>query len=514
MLDPQILSDYNQFRQTKNKAIFCHAPFTSINFEQNGNASVCCYSRRHVLGTYPTDSIDDIWFGKKADQLRSMMRRNALPGACDICLDQFSSRNFGGIRARFYDHLAATSYPESDGRFEAYPRVLEFETSNVCNLECVMCKGYFSSAIRKNREHLPALEDPYDDDFVRQLEPYIPHLTDARFLGGEPFLIKAYYRIWDLIARLNPDIEVSVQTNGTILNDMVKQAIEPLKAAINISVDALDPANYERIRVNAKFDTLMENFRFFRDYVERKNTTMAFSVCPMQQNWRELPHFLEFCNGHGIFLFFNTVYYPDEHSLSCLAAEELEQVIAFMQDVPMPSETTIQRSNSANYLGLISQIASFRDRALPRHCDDFVEQDLGVAEWALRTAEGNAADLSFPSQNSNLVRIAIHKVETKDVWDIQLNKAPLPVQANHHYVLLFRARASEPRRLCYGLVEDGARWDRLGRYKTVPLSSEWQTFQMRFGPIPQPGNARLHFDVGGNHAMVELADVSVRCLSV
>jgi MoaA/NifB/PqqE/SkfB family radical SAM enzyme len=58
----------------------------------------------------------------------------------------------------------------------------------------------------------------------------------------------------DLIARLNPGIEVSIQTNGTILNDEVKQAIERLRATINISVDALDPANYERIRVNAKFE--------------------------------------------------------------------------------------------------------------------------------------------------------------------------------------------------------------------------------------------------------------------
>jgi MoaA/NifB/PqqE/SkfB family radical SAM enzyme len=512
LLDPQILADYNQFRQTENSAVFCHAPFTSINFEQNGNASVCCYSRRHVLGTYPANSIDDIWFGKKADQLRSMMRRNALPGACDICLDQFRSRNFGGIRARFYDHLGSRSYPESNGRFELYPRVMEFETSNTCNLECVMCKGYFSSAIRKNREQLPPLEDPYDEDFVRQLEPYIPHLTDARFLGGEPFLIKRYFQIWDLLARLNPGIQVSVQTNGTILNDDVKRAIEPLKAAINLSVDALDPANYERIRVNAKFDTLMENFQFFLDYVKRKSTSMAFSVCPMQQNWRELPHFLEFCNSHGIALFFNTVYYPDEQSLSSLPSEELDQVISVLQEAAMPSETAIESNNKANYLGLLSQIASFRDKALPRNYDHFVPLDLGSADWSLRTAEGNQADLSFPSQPSSALRIAIHRVETKEVWDIQLNRAPLPVQAQHHYLLLFRARASEPRRLCYGLVEDGARWDRLGRYKTVPLSTEWETFQMRFGPLPQPGNARLHFDVGGNSAAVELADISVRCL--
>jgi MoaA/NifB/PqqE/SkfB family radical SAM enzyme len=511
LLDPQILSDYNEFRRTTNSAIFCHAPFTSINFEQNGNASVCCYSRRHVLGTYPADSIDDMWFGPKADQLRSMMRENALPGACDICLDQFRSRNFGGIRARFYDHLASTEYRDSGGRFEPYPRVMEFETSNACNLECVMCKGYFSSAIRHNREHLPPLKNPYDDDFIRQLEPFVPHLSDARFLGGEPFLIKSYYRIWDLVARLNPGIDVCIVTNGTILNDEVKKAIEPLRATINISMDALDPANYERIRVNAEHEEVMENFRFFREYVERKRTSMTFNVCPMQQNWHELPRFLEFCNHHGIVLFFNTVYYPEEHSLAALRPDELEKVIDVLRDVNIPSETPIQRTNRVNYLDLIHQISSFREKAVPRDYDEFKEQELGGAPWALRAAEGNAAELVYPPA-ANLMRISIHKAETRDPWDIQLNKAPLPVQAQHHYVLLFRARASEGRALCYGLVEAGARWDRLGRYKTVRLSPEWQTFHMPFGPLPQAAQARLHFDLGGEEAMVELADVSLRRL--
>jgi MoaA/NifB/PqqE/SkfB family radical SAM enzyme len=510
LLDPQTLLEYNEVRQTSNKSIFCHAPFTNINFEQNGNASACCYSRRHVLGTYPADSIDEIWFGRKAEQLRSSMRRNALPGACDICLDQFRSRNFGGLRARYFDHLA----PEHYAQGEAYPRVMEFETSNVCNLECTMCKGYYSSAIRRNREHLPPLENPYDDEFVRQLESYVPHLKETHFLGGEPFLIESYYRIWDLIARSNPGAGVTIVTNGTILTDRVKRAIEPLNATINISIDSLDPANYERIRVNAKFEKVMENFRFFRGYVARKNTSMAINVCPMQQNWRELPQFLDFCSRHDIGLFFNTVYYPEDQALGFLPPEELRRVVAYLQDAAIPAETLTQRRNGANYRDLIHQIASFRDRAASKAPDAFAEADLGGAEWSLRTAEGNRADLVFPSLESSFLRIDIQRAATREPWDIQLNRFPLRVQANHHYVVQFRARASKPRELCYGIVEAEARWDRLGRYSTVPLTADWQAFQLRFGPIPQTGSARLHFDLGGDDTAVELSDVSLRCLPV
>ena len=50
MLDPGILAEYKAIRVTKNTSIFCHAPFTSMNFEQNGNVTVCCYNRKYVLG--------------------------------------------------------------------------------------------------------------------------------------------------------------------------------------------------------------------------------------------------------------------------------------------------------------------------------------------------------------------------------------------------------------------------------------------------------------------------------
>jgi MoaA/NifB/PqqE/SkfB family radical SAM enzyme len=139
VLDPSILAEYNESRNTRHKAIFCHAPFTSINFEQDGKATVCCYNRAHVLGTYPRDSVEEIWFGPRADELRRFLRGNVLPPGCQICGDQFQSRNFGGLRARFYDHLAEPDYPEADGRFVPMLKVLEFETSNVCNPPAPCC---------------------------------------------------------------------------------------------------------------------------------------------------------------------------------------------------------------------------------------------------------------------------------------------------------------------------------------------------------------------------------------
>jgi sulfatase maturation enzyme AslB (radical SAM superfamily) len=511
MLDAEILTEYNKVRNTSHKAIFCHAPFTSINFEQNGNATVCCYNRAHVLGSYPQDSIEDMWFGRKAQQLRRALRANVLPAGCQICQDQFQARNFGGLRARFYDHLAREEYLEAEGRFLPMPRVLEFETSNVCNLGCTMCNGFFSSTIRKHREHRPPLKSPYDERFVEQLAGFIPHLAEARFLGGEPFLIALYYRIWELIARLKPDIEVTIVTNGTILNPRVREILDRLKANINISIDSLDPENYQRIRVNARFDQVMENYRFFREYVESKKTSMTFNVCPMKDNWHELPDFLEFCNHHGITLFFNTVIYPEELSLRSMQRGQLTEVIERLSDVPLPETTDLHRSNKANYLDVIQQIQSFRERAFD-HADlaDFDEEDLTGSDWWLRLDGGNEAALVLPGEESNVVRVAIQKSTRSAPWDIQLNRATVRLESNRRYIVSFRARAERPRPLTFGVARAAEPWDNLGLYKDVSLTPEWQEFQVGFGPTPDAAYARIHFDLGDSDISVEMAAVGLR----
>ena len=109
-----------------------------------------------------------------------------------------------------------------------FPRVMEFELSNECNLECQMCNGNVSSSIRKRKDKLPPLPNPYDDAFVQQLEPYLPHLKEAKFYGGEPFLIPVYFQIWDKLAEVNPGCTIFLITNGTHWNNKIKSLVEKL----------------------------------------------------------------------------------------------------------------------------------------------------------------------------------------------------------------------------------------------------------------------------------------------
>ena len=360
MLDKEKFAEYKKVRQTADPDIFCHAPFTSLYFEQSGHALVCCYNRKHILGVYPKDSLQDMWQGKKAQELREVMKVNELPPGCDICHSQFASRNFGGLLARHFDSLADPPSTGSDSISLIMPKVIGFEISNVCNLECKMCSGYFSSSIRENREKKPPLPFPYDDGFVAQLEPFIPHLRQAKFLGGEPFLIDLYYKIWEMIARINPAIKVSITTNGTVLHKKTKTVLESIRSNIIMSIDSLERSNYERIRRNARFDKVMEHFQYFREYTRLKGTSINVAFCPMQQNWWELPYVVDYFNEQNVEIYFNTVTWPPESALSSMRDSELQEVVDYLESKTPKSENDLGTRNISRYLDLISQIKSYR----------------------------------------------------------------------------------------------------------------------------------------------------------
>lgn len=350
-LSKEILASYANSRSGTYKSIVCHAPFVNLNFEQNGNVRACCYNFTHILGKWPDKTIKEIWHGNKADELRKYVRENELGGGCVECGNMITSGNHHGVRAKYYDEFAPPGIFSSAKYLRnqltgsiGYPKVMEFELSNNCNLECVMCNGYFSSSIRKNREKLPAIHSPYNDSFVDELEEFIPHLTDAKFLGGEPFMIDIYLKIWERIRKINPGIRIHITTNGTFLTDRVKNLLEGLRAGIILSIDSVSKETYNKIRINGNYDKVMANLEYFREYTSRKNTFISMAACPIVYNWKELPEMLQFCIDKNIALYFNAVFTPVELSLREQPVDEQEKIISFLKANPAPEIKGNKRS--------------------------------------------------------------------------------------------------------------------------------------------------------------------------
>jgi len=353
ILAPEYIQQFNQARIPSAQKQICHAPFKSIYFGHRGRLYTCCYNKQHILGTYPKQSIKEIWWGEAAKQIRSSLSNNDFSLGCHGCFNMIKAGNYNNSPVVNFDKLPQNPW--------GYPTKIDFELSNTCNLECIMCRGELSSSIRRNREKRPPIPQFYDEEFVNQLNEFIPHLKSSHFLGGEPFLIPLYFSMWERIIALNPQIEVSVQTNATILTPRVQRILDALPISISISIDSFVKETYQHIRKNANYEKVMKNIVAFRDYCRMKGTSMTVSYCPMQQNWHELPSAVEFCNDLDIFIFFNTVTFPYECALMSLPSTELDEIIAVLSAAKLPENTPIQRRNKQSYQNALGQIQYWRD---------------------------------------------------------------------------------------------------------------------------------------------------------
>lgn len=327
MLFAKNLEKYNESRLVLDKSKICQAPFRNMYFNVHGQAAAC-WLTFHNSERYPQKSIGEIWRGQYYQELRDAINNKYLAKHCHVCEKNILKQNFHNPLAKAYD---------LDQPIISYPTIMEFEVSNKCNLECLMCNGNLSSSIRKNRDQLENLKSPYDGQFVKQLEEFIPHLKEARFNGGEPFLHTVCYDIWERMIELNPNIEITIATNGSQYNSRIEQLLNKGKFRINISVDGITKETYESIRVNANFDKLLINIKKFGEYCHQKGTILSIMINPMRNNWFEMPAFVNYCNKNNYHLWFNTIYRPFHLSLWNLPSAELQKVVDTL------SETSFER---------------------------------------------------------------------------------------------------------------------------------------------------------------------------
>lgn len=314
---PKAYKSYYVSRTIRKKEYLCHAPFSNMYFNSLGDVANCWLTFDQPEKYSEEKSIKDIWNGEKFSILREHIKNFDLEKRCNKCKYYIDNQNFTNALSKAYDN----EYPVGD-----YPTMMEFELSNTCNLECTMCTGLLSSAIRANREKLPALKSPYGEKFVQELKEFIPHLYEARFNGGEPFLIKRYYEIWDQFIELNPQCKMVIATNGTTLNERAKTILSKGNFHINISIDSLKSDRYAEIRVNGDLDKVKENFLYFKEYCQKNKRNICVMINPMRNNWDEMGDFVRFCNEHNVHLWFNTIMYPEELSIWKLSFDELENI--------------------------------------------------------------------------------------------------------------------------------------------------------------------------------------------
>lgn len=294
----------------------CHAPFTGLFFNQLGEVHACCFSRGYPLGRIHEQRLPEIWAGARRQTLCAAMDAGDLGLGCDVC----DWRQSVGMETHASEYDRFTIEPV----VPAWPKLMTFALTNACNLECVMCEGEISSAIRARRDRRPPLPNHYGEEFFDDLRAFVPHLEEANFIGGEPFLIRGNDRIWDLLAELAPDTPIALTTNATIWNARVERVVTSLPAFVNVSLDGFSKATFEAIRIGADRDVVFGNFERFAAVAARG---VQILHCLMPQNVHEFADLVRFAEHHGVRILVNVITRgPSAHCLERLPRAELRAI--------------------------------------------------------------------------------------------------------------------------------------------------------------------------------------------
>ena len=148
------------------------------------------------------------------------------------------------------------SYVSGRTTLSTYPDRMYLESTNVCNLQCVMCPTGLGMLTRAK-----GFMDY--DLFTRIIDEMAPHVkTTTLHIWGEPLL---HPRIYDMIAYCRRQgLHSEISTNATLLSaDNSRKLLDAGLGAIYLCLDGATKETYERVRRRADFEQTQENIRCF-----------------------------------------------------------------------------------------------------------------------------------------------------------------------------------------------------------------------------------------------------------
>lgn len=336
----------------------CWAPSSSLHLDPKGVVRACCQNTWHHLGNVATSSLEDIWNGDAAGELRSRLAADDLSLGCDRCAIEVAMGADAASYRHQFDDLAVP------GARPAWPRQLELALSNSCNLQCVMCNGELSSSIRIHREGRSALPAVYDDDFFQQLDAFLPHLERITFLGGEPFLGAEPLRVMDRLIELGLRPTCHINTNGTQWGPRVQRIFRSLPLHLAVSVDGRSAATVEAIRVGVDHHQLEANLHEMRQVCHEEGSGFSLTFCLMLGNWHELADVLAWGDELDCDVYLNTVTNPPRFSLHHAPLAELTRITAALH-----ASDPVWRARLGRNLGVWDEALDHLDHLLVSRSD-------------------------------------------------------------------------------------------------------------------------------------------------
>ena len=224
----------------------CSAPFSSLMIDTNKGVKPCCNWSGEYWGNLNDNTIEEI----RNTEIVKLVQQNMMDGVW----------NPGCLQCKEREEKAGTSvrqnvYNNVPVNFESKLLYLEYNSTNTCNLACVMCNPAWSShwVEFKKRHHWPEWKGDEGkfppqiilpanmtvaSNFINQVD--LSEVQTVWLKGGEPFLNKENILLFEHLEKIGvlSNVDIWLTTNGTVYNDKLLDLMAKAKTvSIILSVD-------------------------------------------------------------------------------------------------------------------------------------------------------------------------------------------------------------------------------------------------------------------------------------
>lgn len=162
-------------------------------------------------------------------------------------------------------------------RVTPLPAMLDIEPTNYCNFRCPHCQVTHWTKPRV------LLDMP---NLMKVLDQF-PNLIRVKLQGmGEPLLNKELLPMLSAIEAKG--IETEIVTNGSVMTDVICDALLGLNTEIHFSIDGATEEVFQTIRVGSSFRKVVDNIRKISERRTNKKQVFAARAVVTKQNAHEL----------------------------------------------------------------------------------------------------------------------------------------------------------------------------------------------------------------------------------
>jgi sulfatase maturation enzyme AslB (radical SAM superfamily) len=219
------------------------------------------------IGNICDTPIEDIVQGiENVNRQNKIVNKIPVP-SCQTCYDiEHGKQNFDIVSDRvFYirelKHTSLATY--TPGNFEL--KTIDVRWSNLCNFACVYCGPMFSSKWTSElnlKSNLPT--DDQVENFKRYIFDHATTLKHVYLAGGEPLLMKQNLELLELLLKVNPDVNLRINTNLSNVDTKVFDTVCKFKNVHwTISVETTGD-EFEYIRYGGSWQDFVKNLTTVR----------------------------------------------------------------------------------------------------------------------------------------------------------------------------------------------------------------------------------------------------------